>query len=71
MIWDDVADGCASAGRNEDFWAARGNGARNRFAARGVPTLCVQSVGVSTGSSAYGWEILLMKRYNVCDAHAR
>ena len=53
MIWDDVADGCASAGRNEYFLAARGNGARNRFAARGVPTLCVQSVGVSTGSSAY------------------
>ena len=53
MIWDDVADGCASAGRNEDFGAARGNGARNRFAARGVPTLCIQSAGVPTGSSAY------------------
>jgi len=53
MIWDDMADGCASAGRNEDFWAARGNGARNRFAAPGVPTFCVQSLGVSTGSSAY------------------
>jgi hypothetical protein len=53
MIWDDVADGCASAGRNEYFWAVRGNGARNRFVTPGVPTLCVQSVGVSTGSSAY------------------
>jgi hypothetical protein len=53
MIWDDVADGYASADRNQNFLAARGNGARNRFAARGVPTLCVQSVGVSTGSSAY------------------
>jgi hypothetical protein len=53
MIWDDMADGYASAGRNEYCWAARGNGARNRFAARGAPTLCVQSVGVTTGSSAY------------------
>jgi hypothetical protein len=53
MIWDDMANGCVSAGRNEDFWAACGNGARNRFAARGVPILCVQSVGVSTSSSAY------------------
>jgi hypothetical protein len=51
MIWDDVADGCASAGRNEDFGSARGNGARNRFTARGVPTLYVQSDSVSTGSS--------------------
>jgi hypothetical protein len=48
-----VADGYASADRNEYFWAARGNGARNRFAARGVPTLCVQSVGITTGSIAY------------------
>jgi hypothetical protein len=53
MIWDDVADGCASAGRSEDFWAACGNGAKDRFAAPSVPTLCVQSVGVSTGSSTY------------------
>jgi hypothetical protein len=58
MIWDDVADGFASADRNEYFWVARGNGARKRFAARGVPTLCVQSVGVSTGFSAYDWDIV-------------
>lgn len=57
MIWDDVADGCASAGCNEDFLAARGNGAKNRFAARDAPTLSVQSVCVSTGFSAYGWDI--------------
>jgi len=57
MNWDNVADGCASAGCNEDFLPARGNGARKRFAAPGVPTLCVQSVCVSTGFSAYGWDI--------------
>jgi len=50
---DDVADGCTSADRNEDFWSARGDNVRNRLTAHDVPTLCVLSVGVSTGSSAY------------------
>ena len=65
MIWDDVADGCASAGRNEDLWAARGNDVRNRFTAHDVPILSVQSVGVSTGSSSYydGISMWLMERY--------
>jgi hypothetical protein len=64
MIWDDVADGCASAGRNEDFWAVRGNDVRSRCGAHDVPTLCVQSVDVSTGSSAYdGISMWLMERY--------
>lgn len=51
MILDDVTDGCASAGHNEDFRSARENGARKRFSARGISTLCVQSDSVSTGSS--------------------
>jgi len=65
MIWDDVADGCASAGRNEDFWAARGKDVRNRFTAHDVPILPVQSVGVSTGSRSYydGISMWLMERY--------
>jgi len=51
MTLDDVTDGCASAGRNEDFGSAHGNSVRNRFAARSVPSLCVQSDSVSTDSS--------------------
>jgi hypothetical protein len=72
MIWDDVANSCASAGRNEDFWL-RVEMASKRFAACSVPPLCVQSVGASTGSSAYydGTSMLLMERDNFCDARAR